>query len=215
VSIAGNTGTDERNSRIIPASMYRFYCNVAPLRQTWGEIAAILNTEVGADRGNRNARAEAIHLTHDDEVEEAEHGSAPMSSAVIPKKLAAEDWADDKWVEQPVRGAEASGSSDAGVPERADSADDWMNDKWVEERVQGAEPSGSPDTSLAMNIIQCEHIRRNTVPRQQSAPTPPLTILTPRSDRQHETLPVRQFVLRGRWGLSRGWRPIASYARNL
>jgi hypothetical protein len=188
---------------------------VAPLRQTWGEIAAILNTEVGADRGNLNARAEAIHLTHDDEVEEAEHGSAPMSSAVIPKKLAAEDWADDKWVEQPVRGAEASGSSDAGVPERADSADDWMNDKWVEERVQGAEPSGSPDTSLAMNIIQCEHIRRNTVPRQQSAPTPPLTILTPRSDRQHETLPVRQFVLRGRWGLSRGWRPIASYARNL
>ena len=144
------------------------------------------------------------------QVKEAEHGSAPMNSAVIATKLSSEDWADDKWVEQPVRGAEASGSSDSGVPERADSADDWMNDKWVEERVQGAEPSGSPDTSLAMNIIQCEHIRRNTVPRQQSAPTPPL-----RSDTEYEALPGRQFVLRGRWGLSRQWRPIASYARNL
>ena len=60
--------------------MYRFYCNVAPLRQTWGEIAAILNTEVGADRGNRNARPEAIHLTHDDEVEEAEDAEQKISS---------------------------------------------------------------------------------------------------------------------------------------
>src|SRR4051812_8292254 len=93
--------------------------------------------------------------------------------------------------------------------------DDWMDDKWVEERVQGAEPSVSSDTSLALNRNQCEHIRRNTVPRQQSAPTPTLTILTPRSDTQHEALPGRQFVLRGRWGLARGWRPIASYARNL
>jgi hypothetical protein len=138
-----------------------------------------------------------------------------MNSAVVATKLSAEDWADNKWVEQPVRGAEASGSSDAGVPERAESADDWMDDKWVEERVQGAEPSGSSNTSLALNRSQCEHIRRDTVRRQQSAPTPPLTILTPRSDRQHEALPVRQFVLRGRLGLARGWRPIASYARNL
>jgi hypothetical protein len=214
VSIAGNTGTDERS----PPSLFRQACTAFIamwLRCDRRGAKSPLSSTPKSERGNRNARAEAIHLTHDDEVEEAEHGSAPMSSAVIPKKLAAEDWADDKWVEQPVRGAEASGSSDAGVPERADSADDWMNDKWVEERVQGAEPSGSPDTSLAMNIIQCEHIRRNTVPRQQSAPTPPLTILTPRSDRQHETLPVRQFVLRGRWGLSRGWRPIAQYARDL
>jgi hypothetical protein len=149
------------------------------------------------------------------QVKEAEHGSAPMNSAVIATILSFEDWADDKWVEQPVRGAEASGSSDAGVPERVESAADWMDDKWVEERVQGVEPSGSSDTSLAVNRNQCEHIRRNTVPRQESAPTPSLTILTPRSDRQHEALPVRQFVLRGRWGLSRGWRPIASYARNL
>jgi hypothetical protein len=116
---------------------------------------------------------------------------------------------------EPIRGAEASGSSDASVSERSESADDWMDDKWVEERVQSAEPSGSSDTSLSMNGSQCEHIRRNTVPRQQSALTASLTILTPRSGRQHEALPVRQFVLRGRWGLSRGWRPIASYARNL
>jgi hypothetical protein len=194
----------------------RFYPNVAPLRQTQDKIAAILKSEVGADQGNRKARApRQFHLTYRDEVEEAEHGSAPMNSAVIATKLSFEDWADDKWVEQPVRGAEASGSSDAGVPERVESAADWMDDKWVEERVQGVEPSGSSDTSLAVNRNQCEHIRRNTVPRQESAPTPSLTILTPRSDRQHEALPVRQFVLRGRWGLSRGWRPIASYARNL
>jgi hypothetical protein len=142
------------------------------------------------------------------QVKEAEHGSAPMNSAVIATKLSAEDWADDKWVEQPDRAPKPQ-APDTRVAERA-SADDWMDDKWVEERVQGAEPSGSSDTSLAMNIIQCEHIRRNTVPRQQSAPTPPL-----RSDTEYEALPGRQFVLRGRWGLSRQWRPIASYARYL
>jgi hypothetical protein len=36
----------------------------------------------------------------------------------------------------------------------------------------GGKPAGSSDTSLAMNRTQCEHIRRSTVRRQQSAPTP-------------------------------------------
>ena len=188
---------------------------MAPPRQTWGKIATILNSEIGADRGNRKNRAEAISPNHVDEVEEAEHGSSPMNGAAIATMLSADDWSDDRWVELPVLRAEAAGSSDAGVLEQAASADDWMDDKWVEERVQFAEPSGSSDTSLAMNRSQCEHIPRNTVRRQDSAHTPALTIVTSRSERQHEAVPVRQFVLRGRWGLSRGWRPIAQYARDL
>jgi hypothetical protein len=145
------------------------------------------------------------------QVKEAEHGSAPMDSAVIATKLSAEDWADDKWVEQPDR-ATPQAISDTRVPER-ESADDWMDDQWVEELVKGPDPSGFSDTSLSMNRSQCEHTRRNTVPRQQSAAKPSLTSLY--SDTEHEALPDRQVVLRGRWGLSRQWRPIASYARNL
>jgi hypothetical protein len=47
-------------SRCCGTRMFRFYGNVAPLRQTWAKTAAILNSEVGADQGNRKARAEAI-----------------------------------------------------------------------------------------------------------------------------------------------------------
>jgi hypothetical protein len=146
-------------------------------------------------------------------VKEAERGSAPMNGSAIATILSADDWSDDKWVEHPVRLAVASGLLDAGVPERAECADDWMDDKWIEERVQGAEAPGS---SSFMNKSQCDHIRRNTVSSQHSALMSSSTILTQRGDRQHEALrPVRQFDLRGRWGLSRGWRPIASYAGNL
>jgi hypothetical protein len=161
-------------------------------------------------RGNRKTRAEA-DFTFPMQVKEAEHGSAPMNSAVIARKLSADDWADDKWVEQPDRASKPQAPSDIRVPER-ESGDDWMDDRWVEELVQGPEASGFSDTSLSMNRSQCEQIRRHTVPRQQSAAKLSLTSL--HSD-EHEALPGRQVVLRGRWGLSRQWRPIASYARDL
>src|SRR5438874_2145172 len=103
-----------------------------------------------------------------------------MNSAGVATKLSADDWVDDKWVEETVRSLEALGSSDAGVPERVDSADDWMDDKWLEERIQGAEASGSLDTSNATPSAGTQFRA------QQSARTPSSTILTRRSERQHE-----------------------------